>query len=195
MNAPRWKVAALVLLLAFVSLFCYTFFQARSAQNVTPDLVVLQVQKLSQLVTVHYKIQRVVGMTETKEPVGEDSILLMVEGDVFAGINLHDIKPTDVMADDAGNLTLTLPAPAIVNTSLDEKKVKVWDRHVTWWTPWVAQDPDLEHKARLRAVEDIRQAALDMGILQQAKTNAQSAVHDLFAALGWKATIKVRGLD
>lgn len=195
MNAPRWKIAALILLLAFVSLFFYTFFQARSAQNVTPDMVVLQVQKLSQLVTVHYKIQRVVGLTEIKEPVGEDSILLMVEGDVFAGINLHDIKPTDVMADDAGNLTLTLPAPAIVNTSLDEKKVKVWDRHVTWWTPWMAQDPDLEHKARLRAVDDIRQAALDMGILEQAKSNAQSAVHDLFAALGWKATIKVRGLD
>jgi hypothetical protein len=41
----------------------------------------------------------------------------------------------------------------------------------------------------------MRQAALDMGILGQAKANAQSAVHDLFSALGWKANIKVKGLD
>jgi hypothetical protein len=47
----------------------------------------------------------------------------------------------------------------------------------------------------LKALDDIRQAALDMGLLDQARANAQSALRDLFAALGWKVKVKVRGLD
>jgi len=195
MTVRGWKVLSLILLLAFASLLAYIFFQGKAGPGATPDAVVMQVQKVTQLVTVRYRIQRVVGMTEAKDPVGEDSILLMVEGDVSGGVDLHALKGSDVTEDAEGNLTLTLPAPSILNTSIDEKKTKVWDRHVTWWTPWVNYDPDLEHKARLKALDDMRQAALDMGILEQAKTNAQSAVRDLFSALGWKANVKVKGLD
>jgi uncharacterized protein DUF4230 len=194
MNAQRWKIAALLLLLAFASLLVYTFVQNKAGQEIDPGAVVLQVQKLSQLVTVRYRIQRVVSMTEQKEPVGEDSILLMVEGEVQGGINLHNVTAADVTTDQ-GTQTLTVPAAVILGASLDEKKTKVWDRHITWWTPWVSYDPDLEHKARLKALEDIRQAALDMGILKQADTNTQAAIQDLFAALGWKVNVKIHGLD
>jgi hypothetical protein len=195
MTVRGWKVLSLILLLAFASLLAYIFFQGKAVPGAAPETVVMQVQKLSQLVTVRYRIQRVVGMTEAKEPVGEDSILLMVEGDVGAGVDLHALKASDVAEDADGDMTLTLPAPSILNASIDEKKTKVWDRHITWWTPWVNYDPDLEHKARLKALDEMRQAALDMGILEQAKTNAQSAVRDLFAALGWKTSVKVKGLD
>ena len=195
MNAQRWKLATLVLLVAFASLLGYSFIQGRTSQSFSPDTVVLQVQKLSQLVTVRYRVQRVVAMSEQKDPVGEESILLMVEGEVQGGVDLHRVTAADVVTEGDGAVTITLPAPTIFNASLDEKKTKVWDRHVTWWTPWVVSDPDLEHKARLKAVDDIRQAAIEMGILDQARTNAQSALRDLFGALGWKATVKVRGLD
>lgn len=195
MTTAKWKMATLVLSVGFVSLLAYALLSRKIGPDVSQDSVVLQVQKLSQLVSVRYRIQRVVGLTEQKEPLGEESILLMVEGEVQGGIDLHRVNAADVTTDDAGALTLTLPAPAILNASIDEGKTKIWDRHVTWWTPWVTQDPDLKHKARLRALEDIRKAALDMGILDQARTNAQSALGDLFGALGWKVAVKVRGLD
>jgi hypothetical protein len=195
MNGQRWKVAALLLLLAFVSLLSYMFVQNRSGQGIDPSAVVVQVQKLSQLVTVRYRIQRVVSMTEQKEPVGQDSILLMVEGEVQGGVDLHGVTAENVTSDAQGVQTIELPTAVILGASLDEQKTKVWDRRITWWTPWVSYDPDLEHKARLKALDDIRQAALDMGILKQAETNTQSAVRDLFAALGWKVNVKVRGLD
>ncbi len=195
MNAQRWKIAALILLVVFVSLLLYVINQSRSGQALDPGAVVLQVQKLSQLVTVRYRIQRVVGMTEQKEPVGEDSILLMVEGDVQGGVDLHRVTAADVTVDGQGIQTIELPAATILGVSLDEKKTKVWDRHITWWTPWVSYDPDLEHRARLKALDDIRQAALDMGILKQADANAQSAIQNLFGALGWKVKVKIQGLD
>ncbi|HLH01339.1 MAG TPA: DUF4230 domain-containing protein [Bryobacteraceae bacterium] len=195
MNPRTWKLIALLLLVAFLSLLGYTFVMHRAGSNASQDTIVLQVQRLSQLVTVRYRIQRVVGMTEEKQPVGEESILLMVEGEVQAGIDLHKVTSADVAADDTGALTLTLPPSEILNASIDEKKTKVWDRHITWWTPWVAPDPDLEHKARLKALDDIRQAAIEMGALDQARANAQSALGDLFGALGWKVKVKVKGLD
>ena len=65
-------------------------------------------------------------------------------------------------------MTLRLPPAKLFHVFLDEKQTKVWDRHITWWTPWVPFDPDLEHKARLTAQEDVRAAALKMGILDEA---------------------------
>jgi hypothetical protein len=195
MNPRAWKLIAMLLSVAFLSLLGYTFVMRRAGANASQDTIVLQVQRLSQLATVRYRIQRVVGMTEEKQPVGEESILLMVEGEVQGGIDLHKVTTADVTTDDTGALTLTLPPPEILNASIDEKKTKVWDRRITWWTPWVAPDPDLEHKARMKALDEIRQAAIEMGVLDQARANAQSALRDLFAALGWKVKIKVKGLD
>jgi hypothetical protein len=106
MDVQRWKIAALLLLLAFVSLLAYMFVQNKSGQGVDPGAVVLQVQKLSQLVTVGYRIQRVVSMTEQKEPVGQDSILLMVEGEVQGGVDLHGITVDNVTSDAQGTQTL-----------------------------------------------------------------------------------------
>ncbi len=168
---------------------------ARTPRGFAPDTVITQVQKLSQLVTVRYRIQRVVGMTEPKDPVGEESVLLMVEGEVQAGVDLQHLTPADVTSGKHDALTVILPPPSIVSASLDESKTKVWDKHITWWTPWVPYDPDLEHKARLKAAEDIRKAALEMGILEQARTNARTALQDLLGTLGWKVTVNVRGLD
>lgn len=195
MTPRAWKLLSLVLLVAFISLLGYTFVARKLVPGASQDSIVLQVQKLSQLATVRYRIQRVVGLTEQKQPVGEESILLMVEGEVQGGIDLHKVTSADVTSDETGELTITLPPAGILNASLDETKTKVWDRHITWWTPWIAPDPDLEHKARLKALDDIRQAALDMGLLDQARSNAQSALRDLFAALGWKVKVKVRSLD
>ena len=193
---PRvWKITTLCVLAAFLSLLGYLLFLSRASPRFAPDTVITQVQRLSQLVTVRYRIQRVVGETEEKEPVGEESILLMVEGEVQAGFDLQHLTSADVTAGSNGALALTLPPPSIVSASIDENKTKVWDRHITWWTPWVPYDPDLEHKARLKAIEDIRKAALDMGILEQARTGARTALQDLFGALGWRVDVKVRGLD
>jgi hypothetical protein len=49
---------------------------------------------------------------------------------------------------------------------------------------WVPYDPDLEHKARLQGLEDVRKAALQMGILDQAQKNAELAIRDLLGTFG-----------
>jgi len=182
----KWKSATLVLSLALIAAL---FLDLRSCQTLPfrqfdAATVITQVRQLNQLVTVRYSIQRVVGLTEAKQPVGEESILLMVQGEADAGVDLAHLTRDDISYINEHTVEVALPPARLFNTYLDEKQTKIWDRHITWWTPWVPYDPDLEHKARLQGLADVRKAALEMGILDQAQKNAESAVHDLLGTFG-----------
>jgi hypothetical protein len=146
--------------------------------------VIKEVRQLNELVTVRYGIEKVVGMKEEKSPVGTESILLLVQGKVLAGVDLAELAPGDVTVVNRGLVNIRLPQPHIQEAFLDEKNTKVWDRSITWWTPWVTPDMDLEHKARMQALEDIKRAAIEMGILVEAKRNAETDIRSILQALG-----------
>ena len=198
--ATKWKIAAFVSTFAFLALLATIFvvahlravFGLRSLDSTT---VITQVKSLKQMVTVRYSIQRVVGLREPKIPVGEESILLMVQGEALAGVDLESMKPRDIARSGNRTFLITLPAAKLFNVFLDEKDTKVWDRQITWWTPWIPPDPDLEHKARLQAIDDVRNGALSMGILDQAQKNAEMAIRDLLKAFDADATFRTRTLD
>lgn len=195
----KWKIAAvssfLTLLCVLAGAFLYSEFSAFGLHRLNSGAVVTQIKQLKQLVTVRYTIQRVVGIKEPKQPLGEESILLMVQGEALAGVDLDSITPRNVTYWGKRAIVIALPPAKLFNAFLDEKETKVWDRHITWWTPWVPYDPDLEHKARLEAIDDVRKAALTMGILDQAQKNAESAIRDLLSAFDIKVSFKVRPLD
>ena len=150
---------------------------------VDPPAVVSQVRGLKQLVTVRYVVQNVVVFTEPRNPVGSESILLMVQGKAQAGVDLALVNQYDVQVT-GKKIKIRLPHAEVLDIALDEKNTKVWDRRITWWTPWVSPDPDLEHKARLTAIDDIRRTVLDMGILHDAEASARAAIRDLVGAMG-----------
>lgn len=196
----RWKIAAVlsscVLIALLIAVFAYAYFrQAFGVHRLDSEAVVTQVQQLNELVSVKYSIQRVVGLREPKVPFGEESILLMVQGEAVAGVDLATMTARDVRYTDKRAVTLTLPRAKIFNTFIDEKQTKVWDRQITWWTPWVPYDADLEHKARLEAVDDLRRAALSIGILDQAQKNAQISIRDFLSAFDIRADFKTRPVD
>ena len=196
----KWRIAAILcgsaLLFVLGSLVVGELFrEGFGLHRLTGDSVVTQVKQLKELVTVKYSIQRVVGLREPKIPFGEESILLMVQGEVLAGVDLDNIRSSDVELSGARVATITLPPAKILHAYLDEKQTKVWDRQITWWTPWVSSDPDLEHKARLQAINDETKAALDMGIMTQAQTNAEKAIRSLLDAFQVQAHFKTRSLD
>ncbi len=181
--------------LALVFLLLTSYFHVWIRHPVSPATVVTEIHKLNQLVTVRYRIQRVVGIREPKVPFGEESILLMVQGEVLAGIDLDRIAGRDVTYAGKRNIIIALPPARLFNSFLDENQTKVWDRSITWWTPWVPYDPDLEHKARMQAIDDIRNAAVKMGILDQAQKNAQLSIRELLSALNLQVNFKARPLD
>jgi hypothetical protein len=100
------------------------------------------------------------------------------------------MRPADVEVRPGGAVVVRLPPAKILNVTVDEKETKVWDRKMTWWTPWVPYSLDLEQRARLAGIETVKQAALDMGILAQADRNAEISIRGLLALAGVK-TVRI----
>jgi len=180
-----------VLLLSFAGYFVYRHATGGAVvESVwSAPAVLTQIKQLNELVTVRYSIQRVVGLKEQHQPLGEESILLLVEGEVLAGIDLNGLGTNDCEVN-GRKVEVTLPHARILHVNLNEKNTKVWDRRITWWTPWIAPDVNLEHKARLQALDEMQAAALSMGVLDQAQRQAQTAIETLLRGLNLQATVK-----
>ncbi|MDQ6678158.1 MAG: DUF4230 domain-containing protein, partial [Acidobacteriota bacterium] len=147
--------------------------------------LVREVRQMNELVTVKYSVQKVVGLTEQRQPLGSESILLLVQARVLAGIDLGELTQYDVTLVSKDEVRLRLHPPRITEAFVEEKDTKVWDRRITWWTPWVSSDPDLEHKARMQALEEVRTAAVQMGILKDAQRNAENDIRAILKAFGF----------
>lgn len=184
------KTIRLLLVLIFV--FAVIWMWRRSSAKARPDevAIITQIKQLHELATVRYSVQRVVGVREPKVPIGEESILLMVEGHATAGIDLQQLNRDRVRLVQPDSILVDLPTPRLLDVSLNEKQTRVWDRQITWWTPWVPYSPDLEHRARLKAIDDVRQAALDMGIISQARRNAETAIRELMGLAGLQTSFR-----
>jgi hypothetical protein len=181
------KSFGILALALLISIPIFWIFNREGRRRIDPPSVLAQVQRLNQLATVKYTIQKVIGLSEQKQPVGSESILLIVQATVQAGIDLASLRPDDVMVRPDGTVVVRLPAPTILSVSIDEKETKVWDRQKTWWTPWVSYSLDLEQRARVAGLQAVYQAALDMGILPQAERNAETSIRGLLGIAGIKA--------
>jgi hypothetical protein len=179
------KLLQVILGLAFLTaLTVYFAIGSRWQVTADPPATLREIQRLNELVTVKYSIQKVVGFEEQKQPLGMEKLLLIVQAKVLAGVDLASLTPADIKESTPGNILVRLPQAKILHVIVDEKATKVWDRQVTWWTPWVPFNKDLERQARLAALESIREAALEMGILVDAQANARTAIRRILGFAG-----------
>src|ERR1700734_728178 len=82
--------------------------------------VVHEIQKLNELVSVKYTIQKVVGLEEQKVPFGSEKLLLFVQAEVLGGIDLSSMNAGDVKLLPAKRLRVVLPPPKIVHIVIDD---------------------------------------------------------------------------
>jgi len=183
-------IGALLIALGVIFLFTRGVEQQ---PNLDPQAVVAQVRRLNQLSTVRYTVQKVIGLREQKQPIGEESILLVMQARVEAGIDLASLQEQDIFRRPDGALVVRLPVARILNVAVDEKETKVWDREKTWWTPWVPYSIDLEQRARVEGLESVKKAALDMGILKDAEQNAESSIRGLLGLAGVTSVVIIPG--
>lgn len=146
-------------------------FTAKSGSGVheeSTETVVEQIQTLSDLVTIKYVVEKVVVLDDVKW-YGENRVLLVAHGIIKGGIDLKKLKPGDVVVS-GKKIVIRLPSPQITDAYLDDQKSKVID-HTTGLLR--VFDKDLEQTAREQAVLDIRSAAIQNGILNDANERAQ----------------------
>lgn len=160
--------------------------------DLSRDSVVKEVQKLNRLETASFTIEKVVEAGEQGNPFQDllygDRILLIAHGKVVAGIDLASIQNEDIIVN-GKNLSVNLPAPEILSSTLDNSKTRVYDRTLGYLN---RGNKDLESEARLAAEASIRQAACEGRILDEAQVNAVERIRQLFEFAGFTSvTVQV----
>ena len=161
--------------------------------TVLPDPVTIihEVRALAQLETIQYSVEKVITAEVNQGVLGPlfgDRLLFVAHGTVIAGIDMSKIAPQDMWLQDKV-LNVRLPSTEIFTATLDNQKSYVYDRQTGLLTHG---DVNLETAVRQVAEDQIRQGALDDGILTLAGQNAETYLSRLFLALGYPGVVFVQ---
>src|SRR4030043_835241 len=149
-----------------------------------PITIINQIRPLARLETIQYTVEKVITAEvgqDSLAPLFGDRLLFVGHGYVTAGIDLEKIPSQDLVIE-AGMIKVRLPKAEIFVATLDNDKSYVYDRETGMLTHG---DINLETTARQAAEDQIRQAAIEDGILAQAQTNAETFMESLLNELGY----------
>lgn len=158
--------------------------------TIIPDPVtyISEVRALARLETIQYSVEKVITAEIGQGSFGflfGDKLLFVAHGVVIAGIDMEKIQTADLQLS-GETLQVHLPAAEIFVATLDNQKSYVYNRETGLLTQGVN---DLETLARQSAEAEIKNAALEDGILEQAQRNAETFLYKFFQSLGYKNVV------
>lgn len=198
MSLKTLKTILIVIALLFVAggIFYIVNLIKQSQQpyvyNVSSQTVIKELRSLNRLETASFTIEKVIDAGTSgnafQEFIYGDRILLIAHGQIIAGVDLSKLAEGDVKISDK-SVTLKLPAPEILVTTLDNGQTRVYDRRQGLLSKG---DKNLESNARKVAVDTITDAACKGNILQNASDNARKQLTAFLKALGFTSvTIEI----
>jgi hypothetical protein len=154
--------------------------------DVSQPTIVDRIQRLQRLETVVYTIDKIVSGSK-ENPIfpdflAGDRLLMLVHGEVVAGIDFSTLKPGDVRVE-GKQVHLHLPGPQVFSTRLDSAKTRVYSRQTGFM---VQSDPNLETQVRQEAERQLLEAAMAEGILHTAQQNGMGTLTSLLQGLGFE---------
>jgi hypothetical protein len=156
-----------------------------------PVTIVHGVRALSRLETIQYTVEKVITAESGQGVFGflfGDRLVLVAHGVVIAGVDMGKLMPEDLKIEN-NVLYVRMPDPEIFVATLDNSKSYVYNRDTGALTHG---DVNLETTARRAAEDEIQKAAIEDGILTQARQNAESYLTQLFLKLGYPEVIFIQ---
>ena len=200
MEKPRkgsliWVVIILAVVAIISAASCsagYAVLKALSTPTPSPTptrAIVVNIEQIRQeaeLATVKYALSTDVLSARVPEDIRQEfgvkeEIVLIAYGEVAAGFDLNELGQDDLWVDGT-RVQLHLPAPEILYVRLDNERTHVVYYQKSWF---MERDPNLEGEARQQAEEIIRQAALESGVLGQAREYGKLFFENWFYAMGF----------
>ncbi|MBI3475175.1 MAG: DUF4230 domain-containing protein [Acidobacteria bacterium] len=163
-----------------------SWLQRTTHTDMSQPTVVDRIQKLQRLETVVYTMDKIVtgekGSAILPDFLAGDRLLLMVHGEVIAGIDFQMLKASDVTVN-GKKVRMKIPQAQVLVTRLDSSKTRVYSRQTGLLVP---TDPNLESQVRDDAERELRRSALADGILQKAQENARATMMSLIRSMGFE---------
>ncbi|GHV44903.1 hypothetical protein FACS1894180_6810 [Bacteroidia bacterium] len=141
--------------------------------------VVEKVEAVGKLSLVKMTLQDVVEYTKIREWLPDASALLVVQGEVEAGIDLAKLKDNDIYVSEK-EISVYLPAPEITSFKINHEKSRVYDTRNNFFS-----GAEIVDAAYSKAEKQMHEAALASGILQTAEENATKFFVPFFQSMGF----------
>lgn len=165
--------------------------------SVTHTTILNKIEALGKLELVKYNFQEVTELTEKNSnflgvfPSGDSKAVLISQGEAVGCIDLTKIKQDDIviMGD---SIFITMPEPEICYHKLNMEKTRIYsiEKGV-----YYKDEKKMIEKAYRLAERQIRQAALESGILEQTRENSELILLPLMEELSDKKVFFKRPLD
>jgi hypothetical protein len=182
-------VAGVVLTVLVGVILWLALLRSGARLDLSRPAVVQNIQRLQRLETVVYSVEKIVTGTQDSayfpRALAGDRILLIVYGEVTAGIDLGKLDTSAIAVRDR-SLSLQVPPAEIFSTRIDNAKTQVYSRETGLF---VRPDPNLETIARRAAEQQVHQAAVDSGILKTAADNGRMTLQKLLEGLGFESVV------
>ncbi|QJW88277.1 DUF4230 domain-containing protein [Spirosoma taeanense] len=146
----------------------------------TERTVLKEVTSLGKLELVKYTFKDIVEHEQINTFLPNANAILIVEGEATGCIDLTRIKPEDIQAD-ADSVTIRLPQPELCGWKINHDRSRVYDTRFSF-----LNESQLVSDAYRQAERQIRQAALNGGILTQTRRNADQMLRPLLARVSGK---------
>ncbi|MBX3193167.1 MAG: DUF4230 domain-containing protein [Labilithrix sp.] len=181
---------------AFVAVVAMTLAYLRDArpppaseirvEHPTPT-VLKDLRELARLETASLHVEKIVEVKDRQHRLyglvdAEDSLLFVATGEVILGVDLAKLADGDVRFDEATRTAyVTLPAPEVLSTRIDEPKSYV---HARTTDVLAKRNEALESVARRDAAAAFAAAGKDAKSIARAKEQAEKQIRTLVKASG-----------
>src|SRR5262245_19491775 len=176
----------LAVALAFFVLWAF-FWRTGRHIDLSRAIVVQRVQQLQRLETVVYNMEKIVTGSQDNPYLPRflagDRLLLIVHGEVTAGVDLAHLDAEALQVRGTA-VEMMLPPAEVFSARLDNERTRVYSRETGLFT---SPDPNLESDVRREAERQVKQAALDGGILTTAAANARGTLTIFLKGLGFES--------
>lgn len=178
-----------VVLIVLVSFILISFNKVTVTVQPGSDTVVTQIRNLSRVETVSYTLEKVINYDQDANSIwhflGNHTKLFVVHGEVIAGLDLSSLSKNDVNINKK-SITINLPPPQILVTTLDESKTRVYDSNSGVYGLWnEGLDANTELHILAQAKTSLHDDACSEGILQKAAANAKTQFTAFLTSLGF----------
>ena len=153
----------------------------RRGDTTTQSVVLKEITALGKLELVSYTFKDIVEHEQaTMFLLPNANAVLIVEGQATGCIDLTKIKPGDIQTE-GDSVTVRLPNPELCSWKINHDRSRVYDTRFSF-----LNESQLVSDAYRQAERQIRQSALNGGILEQTRQNANRMLKPLLERVSGK---------
>jgi hypothetical protein len=149
----------------------------RRGDTATQRIVLKEVTALGKLELVRYTFKDIVEHEQPNTFLPNANAVLIVEGEATGCLDLTKISPADITTE-GDSVTIRLPKPELCGWKINHNRSRVYDTRFSF-----LNETQLVSDAYRQAERQIRQSALNGGILQQTRQNAGRILPPLLTRL------------